>query len=170
MSVLVFYSIQLNCYRQRIPPYTPLKGLAGLFYVVVVLKDLGEVWTTHTPTRPHRCLYHGWELIPLNLRYESFEIWERLLSSSCRTDGSVQDRPAAPSHLSLRSCGQEENNKSDKIQDKSIPSTSALWPRAAWPELASGRADEAGVGCLWVGWISIRLCCSRCVSGGSTVT
>lgn len=127
-----------------------------------------------TPTQPRCRFYHGREFIPLILSCESFGEAAVL---------PLQDRPERPRGPSCSSvlpvcvcsCGQEEDRMSDDTQTKSIPSRSALRNGAAWAELARGwaaAAAEAGVGSLWVGWTSSRLCCccSRCVSGGSTVT
>lgn len=70
----------------------------------------------------------------------------------------------------MLSSGQEKNNMCDNSQANIHGSVSVLWTKAGWAELASGGVDEAGVGCCSVVSISIRLRCSRWVSGGSTVT
>lgn len=65
MSVLVFYFVELSCFRWRIPPHSSSKVLAVSCYS-------SRIWwgvkVAHSNTAP---LLLGWEFIPLILRHES---------------------------------------------------------------------------------------------------
>lgn len=151
-----------------------------------MLLSWGVVRVKHTPLaawlRSHTC----WDVRPSDrLLLSSTSRWTRTADVSCsRVLSSL-----SPLHMLLLSmyqvlftvllwthwcpwwlsCGQEKNSTCDSSQAEIQDSVSALWTEAVWAELAPGGRDEDGLGCCSVVWISVRLCCSWCVRGGSTV-
>lgn len=145
MSVLVFYCIQLNCFRW-IPPHTLFKGLAGLCYVCYSLRLWWGVKVAYSASS----LFVSW-LRAYSTHFETWVIWEGF----CPLPGIVlQDRPPRsscfhPVHHARVVRRREPNLTTSRL--KPPPAGARCQPEPRGPSWPRAERRGPGWGASWWG-------------------